>query len=317
LFQSKKNHVEKQTEKKRLHQISLEKILPFVGLGFNIKKLLSFEFIRYRFGRIPKAYWNNFATHFKTDLSSIFIKCQVDEDYIWGVYFVPRSEHEEVDAVYSSMHFERIFIPDEYNGTPAYACEKLQEKIDLLEAEIQKTEDTLKEKLEADKEKLLFSYKKISSISKNFDVRKMAACTHNQKYFIVCGWMCEDDAKKLEKDLENINDCILQVEDISLECRPPTKLKNPKMFRPFELYIKMYGLPAYNEFDPTIFVALTYAFIFGAMFGDVGQGFLLSIGGFLLYRFKNLALGAIVSTAGIFRCCLVFFSEVFLVLKTL
>ena len=34
----------------------------------------------------------------------------------------------------------------------------------------------------------------------------------------------------------------------------------------------MYGLPNYNEFDPTIFVALTYSFIFGWMFGDVGQG---------------------------------------------
>ena len=50
--------------------------------------------------------------------------------------------------------------------------------------------------------------------------------------------------------------------------QPPTKLKNPKLFKPFEMYIKMYGLPAYNEMDPTWFVALTYSFIFGAMFGD-------------------------------------------------
>ena len=53
--------------------------------------------------------------------------------------------------------------------------------------------------------------------------------------------------------------------------QPPTKLKNPKLFKPFEMYIKMYGLPAYNEMDPTWFVALTYSFIFGAMFGDAGQ----------------------------------------------
>ena len=35
----------------------------------------------------------------------------------------------------------------------------------------------------------------------------------------------------------------------------------------------MYGLPANDEMDPTMFVALTYTFIFGAMFGDVGQAY--------------------------------------------
>lgn len=52
--------------------------------------------------------------------------------------------------------------------------------------------------------------------------------------------------------------------------------------------------------DPTIFVALTYMFIFGAMFGDAGQGACLVIGGFLLYKFKKLDLAAIIGTAGIF-----------------
>ncbi len=43
------------------------------------------------------------------------------------------------------------------------------------------------------------------------------------------------------------------------------------------MYVKMYGLPAYNEMDPTWFVALTYSFIFGAMFGDVGQDWCSSL----------------------------------------
>lgn len=81
---------------------------------------------------------------------------------------------------------------------------------------------------------------------------------------------------------------------------PPTKLKNPKLFKPFEMYVKMYGLPAYGEMDPTWFVAITYSFIFGAMFGDVGQGLLLAVGGFLLYKYKHIDLAGIISCAGIF-----------------
>ena len=30
---------------------------------------------------------------------------------------------------------------------------------------------------------------------------------------------------------------------------PPTKLENPKVFKPFEMFIKMYGLPAHDEMD--------------------------------------------------------------------
>ena len=81
---------------------------------------------------------------------------------------------------------------------------------------------------------------------------------------------------------------------------PPTKLKNPKLFRPFEMFIRMYGLPAHDELDPTMFVAITYTFIFGAMFGDVGQGLCLFLGGGLLYLTKKINLAGIISVAGIF-----------------
>lgn len=65
------------------------------------------------------------------------------------------------------------------------------------------------------------------------------------------------------------------------------------------MFVEMYGLPAYNEMDPTLFVALTYTLMFGIMFGDVGQGACLLIGGVLLYKLKNLRLAGIVGVAGI------------------
>ena len=45
---------------------------------------------------------------------------------------------------------------------------------------------------------------------------------------------------------------------------------------------------------------MTYSIIFGAMFGDVGQGLCLFIGGMLLYKFKKMNLAAIVGSCGIF-----------------
>lgn len=53
------------------------------------------------------------------------------------------------------------------------------------------------------------------------------------------------------------------------------------------MFVKMYGLPSYGEFDPTLLIAITYSIFFGFMFGDAGQGLVLLIGGFLLYKFKK------------------------------
>ena len=77
----------------------------------------------------------------------------------------------------------------------------------------------------------------------------------------------------------------------------------------------MYGLPSHDEMDPTIFVALTYTFIFGAMFGDVGQGLCLFIGGGLLYKIKKWNLAGIISVAGIFSTFFGFMFGSFLDLK--
>ena len=79
-----------------------------------------------------------------------------------------------------------------------------------------------------------------------------------------------------------------------------TKLKNPGLFKPFEMFLQMYGLPSYGEIDPTILLGITYSILFGFMFGDVGQGLCLLIGGFVLYRTKKMNLAAIISCCGIF-----------------
>ncbi|MCF0143423.1 MAG: ATPase, partial [Parasporobacterium sp.] len=56
-----------------------------------------------------------------------------------------------------------------------------------------------------------------------------------------------------------------------------------------------------------IFLGLTYSFIFGAMFGDLGHGLVLLIGGALIYFIKKSQLAGIISCAG-------FFSSIFGVL---
>ena len=63
---------------------------------------------------------------------------------------------------------------------------------------------------------------------------------------------------------------------------PPTKISNSRFVKPFEEITKLYGLPHYDELDPTPFIAVTFPIIFGLMFGDLGHGLILAIGGLTL-----------------------------------
>ena len=302
-LRGRKTSLEEQREKLKA---SLRRIEPFMAFQFNIHKLLGFKFIKYRFGKIAHEYYEKLEKYVYEDLDSVFFKCNTDEQYVWGIYFVPATQADEIDAVYSSMHFEQMYLPDEYEGTPKEAAEKLHQEIDEYDRKIEECQQEIRNSIQTSLAKLLRAQNCLSKLSYNFDVRKLAACTKsqgdNQVFYILCGWMTEHDAKAFQREIAadmNLY-CILEDDQNNILNPPPTKLKNPKIFKPFEMFIRMYGLPAYNEIDPTIFVAVTYAFIFGAMFGDAGQGLVLLIGGAVLYRLKKMDLAAIISFAGIF-----------------
>ena len=56
---------------------------------------------------------------------------------------------------------------------------------------------------------------------------------------------------------------------------PPIKLKNNSFSKQFESLTEMYGMPCYNEFDPTIFLSIFFLLFFSMCMGDAGYGLVL------------------------------------------
>ncbi len=283
---------------------SKDRVAPFTELNYSLREILGFKFIKFRFGRVTREYYDKINNYVYDTIDTVMFKCLEDSEYVWFVYFVPDKLSEKIDAIYASMHFERVFLPDEYEGTPLEAEHVLEEKIQALEAEKLEAEQAVKTILEDKKEELTKAWMRLERFGINFDVRKLAACTmHNSNnFYILCGWMSESDARVLRKEIEGDENTFCIVEDNrgNITSTPPTKMKNPGLFKPFEMYVEMYGLPSYNEIDPTILIGITYSILFGFMFGDAGQGLCLLIGGFLLYRFKKVRLAGIISCCGFF-----------------
>ena len=282
----------------------LHAILPYRNIDFDIQEILSYEFVKFRFGRIPKEYLSRLEYYVYNDLDAVFIEGGREGNYIYGVYFAATADVHLIDSVFASLHFERMFMQDDYTGTPETTCQSLEKQIKEKQDEIDKINNEKDEFIKSHEQELILAKNKLQIFSDNYDIRRLAALTtsteHNP-FYILCGWMSESEADKLSKEADNDDKLFVLVENPEdSESKPPTKLKTIALLKPFQMFVKMYGLPSYTEMDPTLFIALTYTFIFGIMFGDVGQGLMLAILGFVLYKVKHINLAGIISVAGIF-----------------
>ena len=68
---------------------SLRIIRPFRNIDYNISSILHLKYIHFHFGRIEKQYYEKFKKYIYDNLNTIFLKCDEDDQYVWGVYFVP------------------------------------------------------------------------------------------------------------------------------------------------------------------------------------------------------------------------------------
>lgn len=298
--------IEALEKKKEAFQERLRILEPFQPLNFDLRKVMNYKYMQIRFGRIDTEHYFRLEKYLYDNLNAIFLEGKRDANYIYGCYFVANSDADKVDSVFRSLHFEniKIQIAEDDAGTPAATYQHLLREIENTDREIDDLNKKISDMLSQKAGKLLGAKNRLEELNNNFDVRKMAARVENEKedYYVLCGWMGEDDVDAFLEEAKNDDRIFIIVEEGREKFfgDPPTKLKNPKLFKPFEMFVRMYGLPGPKEMDPTIFVALTYTFIFGAMFGDVGQGLCLFIGGGLIYLIKKINLAGIISVAGLF-----------------
>eukprot|EP01083_Nonionella_stella_P013313 37490_1 len=66
---------------------------------------------------------------------------------------------------------------------------------------------------------------------------------------------------------------------------PPTFFVLNEFTEGFQTIIDAYGVPRYQEFNPTPFFIITFPFLFGVMFGDVGHGSIMTVFAVILILF--------------------------------
>jgi V/A-type H+-transporting ATPase subunit I len=99
----------------------------------------------------------------------------------------------------------------------------------------------------------------------------------------VTGWCADADDSRLAAALDARGlHYLLRFTPAPENAVAPSVLRNPAWARPFEVFGRLMGVPGTREADPSIVLALVAPLMFGYMFGDVVQGLIVTLVGFLL-----------------------------------
>lgn len=285
---------------------SLNDTKHFVGLGVETEKLLTLKYLKTRFGRLPKESYEKLSAY-KDNPYVDFTICTEEKSHYWGVYFAPVDNCSEIDRIFSGLYFEKCDVLG-VNDTPRVHLQKLQELVPKLEEKLSQSQKRLDSYLDMHSERITRYLSKLEELYLYARIRTKAL--QYNRSFIIVGWVPTEFAKPLKRRLKKISSVSIEFTDAKkeIEKSPPVKLKNCFLAKPFEFYTEMYGVPKYNEIDPSLFIAITYIIIFGIMFADLGQGICVSIVGLFMWKLKKMKIGKILFPCGISSA---FFGTVF------
>lgn len=276
---------------------AIEQLSHFVHMDINLDDVHACDYVRVRFGRLPFDGFEKLKKYNK-DISSIFYPDSSDDVGYWGMYVAPIDKTPEVDRVYASLFFERIRL-SAFHGTPAATVEHLKEELKVMQESKKEIDESGDNYFDEHTDLFNLYYSKIKTLYDKFDVRKYAAKYHGS--FFLAGWVPKSAEKPLVDKLHSVEGVEVESADPKdiKKLKPPTKMKNSLLTRAYEFYTEIYGVPSYNEIDPTPLIAVVYTLLYGIMFADLGQGIVLSLVGWFMYKFMNMRLGKILVPCGI------------------
>ncbi len=217
---------------------------------------------------------------------------EASREDIYIIFYLKEFE-EETEKLLKSLNWIRLELRTDLEGE-VISCRKENEgKIEILKKQIERLEKNIFENRGELVLLLNKIYTRMKLELKIIELKKQVFRGNN--VFVLSAWIRAKDYRRLDERIGDVTDKYVMMakkpNELGQDITPPTKLKNNWFFRPFELIVQLYGLPTYHEIDPTPFLAITFCLMFGIMFGDVGQGFIYFLAGFLISKKVEVAGG--------------------------
>jgi len=293
-------------EQKQLDQLQniVSQLEPISDLDLDIRTIRSPGFIYTLIGVIPPANIDRLQTSLE-HIPFVFDTLRQDEQKAVVLLACQKANADILDRAARSAYLNALHLPDTYQGTPAEIILSLQNGIQGLHDLIGDQKNILIRKGEQNSKQLqslLWQVRRSRIL-----VEAIARFGRFSYTYLITGWVPSRAVSDFVAGIKKVSPAILmeafpfkrgnRKEDV------PVILQNPKPLRPFQQLVTTYGQPRYEEMDPTFLLAITFPFLFGAMFGDAGHGALLALLGLLLSSRKVKALRSMANFGGIITFC--------------
>lgn len=265
---------------------SINELNPWVNLNSPLKDFNIIERSRIFLGTIPVKFKENLNMDLLKTKYTYLENISEDKENLYLLAISDISEEEKVKEILRNNNFSIVKL--NFEDTPKKEIENLKNKIGILEEEINKYGNHLKD--------LTVNLPKLEIVYEYFQNKKLRiASSENflstEKVNVIKGYiptqMVGDFTEVVKNALKNVY--YLEIKDADKDdVNVPILLKNSKFAETFEPLTGMYALPKYTEIDPTPFLAPFYLIFFGMMAADIGYGLIMLLGTFIVLRKFNL-----------------------------
>lgn len=267
-------------------QADIEILSPWQGLKINLSFQTNLERFGVLFGVLKekslKEAINELIT--LTPYAQIEIISKKDNNLYVSVIF-KASEEKIVSDLLIKKGVVKVLLPQQ-NLTVAQELNQLKSSLIDLYKERKEAQESIK---------LLVKYlPELKHVYDYFSLKKQEKeakdyATSSKYLVFISGWVKETDLEKLKKSILKISSHadVIPISPNEGEIIP-TSLENPKIFKPFEVITKIFGVPGAKEVDPTQALSLFYLLFFAICLSDVAYGLILSIVSY--YLLKKLTL---------------------------
>ncbi len=210
------------------------------------------------------------------------ISTDSDQTCIFAV--CPKAQAEEMDNALRQIGFARPTVqtaltPPAYRQQLADQITEASNKINEIEAQLTDMGQHRRTM------ELMRDY--YSMRAEKYEV--LGGLLQSDHTFFIDGYTPAQSAGKLQKELLDNYDCVVELEDVPEDEEAPVLLKNNRFNAPTEGVLASFGLPRKGEIDPTSIMAFCYYFLFGLMLSDAAYGLIMAIGCFVMLRkFKGM-----------------------------
>lgn len=270
-------------------------ILADIGMDLPLDRMAEMEYMTYQVGLIHPASYQRLRLNAE-NISAMFLRLGTYRRQEVCLFVYPKILETETERILLSVQFDEIaFDPMFYAIDAATAPTRLR----ALKAEADEISRRKESLLDLHREAINGLYTKARLDKQLEDVASQIGESENFAYLSM--WVSADRVQPITQMIQAMSPAIIgaygSAEARSIE-HAPTLLKNNRLFRPFEDLVLMYDVPNYHELDPTPFFAIAYTLLFGAMFGDFGQGLVILLAGLLMVKKWKLSFGSLLVRLG-------------------